>query len=241
MPFRFNPFTDKLDLVETSISPTGDIAFLSGNTGGQIPPDVAGNVNIIGSGSITVSGNIPTNTLTISSSLSSPGVVLIETKTANSGQWLTFTSISSTYSDYLVIVSNAYPAAPSTDNSSLHMELSTDGGSTFLTTGYVASATAIYSDTALAGFPSTDDWPLGAGQLNGTPANFTIWFSNLNNGLLPTYRANGASTVSDTNHPGVGTQAAGGYTTNVNVNAFRIGFNTGDIANISVSLYGIVT
>lgn len=64
MPFRFNPFTDKLDLVETSSSPTGDVSFLSGNTGGMVPPDAAHNINTIGTGSITIAGNAGTNTLT---------------------------------------------------------------------------------------------------------------------------------------------------------------------------------
>lgn len=41
---------------------------LTGNTGGVVTADSLGNINVIGSGSITVSGNPATNTLTISSS-----------------------------------------------------------------------------------------------------------------------------------------------------------------------------
>ena len=43
----------------------GDIETLTGNAGGAVGPDGAGNVNILGSGSMTVTGNPATNTLTI--------------------------------------------------------------------------------------------------------------------------------------------------------------------------------
>lgn len=66
MPFRFNPFTNRLDLVETSSSPTGDVQFLTGNSGGAVPPSAGGNINVIGAGQVSVVGNPGTNTLTIS-------------------------------------------------------------------------------------------------------------------------------------------------------------------------------
>lgn len=42
------------------------VETLTGNTGGAIPPDVANNINVIGSGGISVAGNPGTHTLTIS-------------------------------------------------------------------------------------------------------------------------------------------------------------------------------
>lgn len=66
MPFRFNPFTDRLDLTDVSSSPSGNLSFLTGNTGGPVPGDASQNINILGSGSIIVSGNPGTSTLTIS-------------------------------------------------------------------------------------------------------------------------------------------------------------------------------
>lgn len=44
------------------------IDTLTGNVGGAVPPDVGGNLNIIGAGDITVTGNAGTNTLTITTS-----------------------------------------------------------------------------------------------------------------------------------------------------------------------------
>lgn len=67
MPFRFNPFTDKLDITEVGGGGSG-ISTLTGNSGGAVGPDGSSNINIVGSGAITVSGNALTNTLTINSS-----------------------------------------------------------------------------------------------------------------------------------------------------------------------------
>lgn len=68
MPFRFNPFTSKLDLTDTGGSGGGSVDSLTGNSGGAVGPDISGNINVIGGGSISVTGNSLTNTLTISSS-----------------------------------------------------------------------------------------------------------------------------------------------------------------------------
>lgn len=43
----------------------GVITFLEGNTGGAVGPDGSGIIHVIGSGTISVSGNAGTNTLTI--------------------------------------------------------------------------------------------------------------------------------------------------------------------------------
>lgn len=42
------------------------VLFLEGNTGGEVGPTAGGIINVIGAGTITVSGNAGTNTLTIS-------------------------------------------------------------------------------------------------------------------------------------------------------------------------------
>ncbi len=47
-------------------SGTGPVFTLTGNSGGAVPPDGSGNINILGTGSVTVAGNPGTDTLTIS-------------------------------------------------------------------------------------------------------------------------------------------------------------------------------
>lgn len=48
----------------TNTGPGGFVQTLTGNSGGAVPP-TAGNINVVGSGSITVTGNPGTSTLTI--------------------------------------------------------------------------------------------------------------------------------------------------------------------------------
>ncbi len=50
------------------IPPGTYVGTLTGNTGGAVPPDLLDNINILGTGVISVAGNIGTNTLTISGS-----------------------------------------------------------------------------------------------------------------------------------------------------------------------------
>jgi len=66
MPFKFNPFTRKLDLTETGGGGTG-ILTITGDTGGAVGADGSNNINVIGGGAISVAGSAGTNTLTISS------------------------------------------------------------------------------------------------------------------------------------------------------------------------------
>jgi hypothetical protein len=47
----------------------GPVSTLTGNTGGAVGPDGASNINVIGSGAITVTGNAGTHTLTITDQL----------------------------------------------------------------------------------------------------------------------------------------------------------------------------
>lgn len=44
----------------------GSVLFLEGNTGGEVGPDGGGIIHVVGAGTITVTGNAGTNTLTIS-------------------------------------------------------------------------------------------------------------------------------------------------------------------------------
>ena len=61
--FRFNPLTHRLDLVDTSSSPTGDVQFLAGDTGGNVPPNGSGVINVLGNPDIEIAGNPGTSTL----------------------------------------------------------------------------------------------------------------------------------------------------------------------------------
>lgn len=71
----------------TGVSGIG-VKTVEGNSGGFVYPSITGNLNILGSGSVTVSGNPSTNTLTISSSalgLTWNNITSSQTLSANNG------------------------------------------------------------------------------------------------------------------------------------------------------------
>jgi hypothetical protein len=66
MPFKFNPFTDKLDIVDVSQF-TGVVETLTGNSGGAVPA-TGNNINIVGANTNIVVGTPGSSTLTIEAS-----------------------------------------------------------------------------------------------------------------------------------------------------------------------------
>jgi hypothetical protein len=71
MPFRFNPFTNNLDIIDITAIPPGTVATITGNSGGAVGPDGSNNLNLIGTAPINIVGNPGTNTLAVSISGSS--------------------------------------------------------------------------------------------------------------------------------------------------------------------------
>lgn len=97
---------------------TGNVQTLTGNTGGAVPP-TGNNINVVGTGSISVTGNPGTSTLTISSSGGGSGITTIDGDTgsatgttitfnakSNSGKTVLFSASGSTV-DLLVSDSNS--------------------------------------------------------------------------------------------------------------------------------------
>ncbi|SRR5258706_9795394 len=56
----------KAGILSDLTSPSANVETLTGNSGGAVGPNAAFNINLIGSGSVSVAGNPGTNTLTIS-------------------------------------------------------------------------------------------------------------------------------------------------------------------------------
>lgn len=69
------------------------IATITGNSGGAVPPDGAGNFNLLGSGSVVTTGNPGTNTITIS---------------LNGTQTLAYTQVNSAMSPYTVLATDCF-------------------------------------------------------------------------------------------------------------------------------------
>jgi hypothetical protein len=65
MGFKFNPFTRRLDITDSGGGGGTGILSITGNSGGAVSADLSNNINLIGSGSVSVAGNPGTNTLTV--------------------------------------------------------------------------------------------------------------------------------------------------------------------------------
>lgn len=90
MPFRFNPFTDKLDIVDTTDGP-GPVISLTGNDAVQVFP-ISGNIDLIGAGGTIVTGNAGTATLTITvsgSGMSWSDIAASQTLVSDNGYFCT--------------------------------------------------------------------------------------------------------------------------------------------------------
>ncbi len=64
----FNPFTQTFDYVGASGGGGGGVLFLAGNDAANVPPDAFGVINVLGANGINITGNIGTNTLTVTGS-----------------------------------------------------------------------------------------------------------------------------------------------------------------------------
>ena len=63
--------------------PIGTVITITGNAGGIVGPDVGGNINIVGTNPITVTGNPGTNTETITVSTATTAQIGVTTLATN--------------------------------------------------------------------------------------------------------------------------------------------------------------
>lgn len=192
-------------------------------------PNVAGN-----------SGNVLTSDGTNFTSSAPPtgSLVFLQTQTASGSTALNFTTGTATYTTYFFVTQGIQPA---TAGAFLLLQVSNNAGSSYISTGYVASATGILAaGTTLATTNSTAGFPVG----QDAPA------SNANQVINSTgyiYGANiGANAfVSGTHSTFRNTDTAvrfgwfGGTVGTTGNNAFRFIMSSGNITAGTVTLYGV--
>ena len=224
MPFRFNPLTHKLDLVEIGGVAPGVLEFLTGDTGGPIAPDGAHNINLFGGTGITTSG--AGNTITISESPPS-GMVFLFSQTATNVSSVVFdaTYITATYSKYCLLVDNVTLNAATP---SLTLQLSVDDGANYLATGFVNNVSS-----STASFFLSDD---GNNFDNTVPLSGVYNLQNMNLNSYPfingyfSYSKNGTAVTTSL--------TAGRGPANSTVNNIKIEELSGNILTGNFSLYG---
>lgn len=176
-------------------------------------------------------------------SAGSGALVLLETKSATTSASLNFvTGISSTYTNYLILLT---AMILDTDNTSLFIKLSTDGGSTWLGGTSYRFGVAGYSGTTGSaggnfGSTGTSSWQLIQPQDSAaaTGAFGTLNIMNLTAGIRPGMLSNIHFFFdSGTDAPHI---SFGGfeYTSNITANGIQLLPGTGNITSGTASLYG---
>ncbi len=166
-------------------------------------------------------------------------MVLIQTQTASSSTALNFTTgITSTYNTYLIVFSNVVPA---TSTDFLKFLVSTNGGSSYLATGYL-SGENVYSFNSATGTNANGTTSVFMSGSLSTTAGFgtsgIIWCYDLTNGSQPmfsgqsAYRSSTGGTLTLANLVATNTSTT--------INALQFVMSTGNISTGTISIYGIL-
>lgn len=171
-------------------------------------------------------------------------LVLIQSQLVNPGgsvASVNFTSgITSTYNTYLFSLSNIVPVNA---GDSLYMQVSTNGGSSWITSGYSAGCnyTSSYSSSSLTNVNSTSEFIIAPSNynINQYGVNGTLYCFDVTNGS--DININSLATYTNNSGPGYGgTAFAGGVNTANTINGFKFFMSTGNIGVALISLYGLL-
>jgi hypothetical protein len=195
-----------------------------------------------GTGSYTHTG-APTSARTITwpdSDITIGGMwTLITSSTASASAAIDFTSLSTTYSRYMVLITKLYAG---TDAQGLNLAVSTDNLSSVISTGYYHGVTSTTSaGVANSSEDNANDWVvLPAGISNVSTETF--------NGVVEIYNAGVASYAGFTaSIAGIDSNtrgricSSGGVVTTSSINSIRFAMTSGNIAGGSFKLYGLLS
>lgn len=164
------------------------------------------------------------------------GLVLVTTKTASASATIDFTSgITSSIPNYLVIISNV---VPDTSGVGMRMVWSTDGGSTYLSTGYLSGNNSnTNTATTLTNTNASTFCTLTTTMTTSVTFSAIIFLYNMNTANNPSYTA---MTIKAQSGAFRMSRGAGYNTTTSGVNAIRFQTSSGNITSGSFSLYQII-
>lgn len=179
----------------------------------------------------------------IVASVPASGLVLLETQTASASSSLNFTStITSSYDDYQFEFINVIPV---TDAVSLYMRVSTDGGSTWVSTNSYAHATLRWNSGGMVATGGAAQTELRITQ-GASLSNSALWgvvgstslFAPLSTSVYTRISGSVTGLVS-----GAGTRdtftSTGSYESTTAVNAVQFYFSSGNISSGIIRSYGI--
>lgn len=189
-------------------------------------------------------GNVVGGVVTCSSGITNNFGCLVQTCTASASATCDFTAITSTYDEYIFEITNLVNA---TDNVSLYVLVSTDGGSTWASTTYSYANNENAADSSsgsIANSSSTSQFIVSGTRIgigNGTGKGLTMRLelsAPLSASLWKSIRWQGVFIRTGSNiaiFPG----GQGNWQTTTAVNAIRFQFSSGNITSGAIRLYGI--
>ncbi len=163
----------------------------------------------------------------------SGALTLISTQTASNSATVSFTSgITSTYANYLLVFNGVIPVTNGTD---LRMVVSTNGGSSYLNSGYLSGYNFVaYNSAAWTNGNASTYFYLLVTQANtaGAGGSGHVFLYDVSTGN--TLKINGASTRSDSLYGLLqGNQSSNTF------NAIQLAMSSGNISSGTFSLYGL--
>jgi len=166
-----------------------------------------------------------------------PAMVFIASNTISGApSSIAFTSGLTTYARVLVIVSGIQPASNQVD---FNMDFSTNGGSTYLNSGYSAGLNwNATNSTTLNNVNSSTTGVIGSPINNAASYNAAIWLNNV--GIGQSIYWHGTSNWYNGNGPVITFCLLGGQQTATTINAIRFSFSAGNFNNQgTIALYGM--
>jgi hypothetical protein len=208
----------------TSLALVNDGVLITGNTG--IPSWLA-------NGTIY---QVLTATPSSPPSWQIPALVFIQSQTAATSANIAFTTNTNLFRTYLIIWETVIPA---TATANLIIQVSLNGGSSWVTSGYTAGFNyTAYNSATLNNENSTSNFPVsGPSTTNSIGMHGMAYLINCNNAQACSI--NGDCSYFDSTLMAASFGSSGGYSGQSGVNAFNILFSSGNITSGNFKLYGV--
>jgi hypothetical protein len=186
-------------------------------------------------GSVTITPGNGTIDLKAASGKSSPWV-LIQTLAASSSSSLNFTTgITNTYNAFILVATNAVTST----TAFLYVRLSTDGGSTYLSSSYLSGVSLNnYNASTFTNQNATAGFIIATLADNSHAMSSTTYLMNLTSGSTYPNSFGDGSEVINTGCTRFIT--SGCYTSAITVNALQVIPSSGTITSGNFSLYGLL-